>query len=84
MANYNNPLLEQAVNANNYRPEFLRVDDAIKISGIKKTKLYQWMGEGLIRSVSIRDAKTTRGIRLIEYDSLMKFINSFDEGFKQS
>ena len=70
--------------AHHLRPEFLRVDDAIRIFGIKKTKLYEWLGSGQIKSVSIRERGAARGVRLIDYESLLEFINKFDDGFEQS
>lgn len=62
---------------NELNPVWLRVPAAIRVSSIKKTRLFELIAEQKIRSRLIkknRDAK--RGIRLISYDSLLDFINN--------
>ena len=64
-------------------PGFLRVDAVLDRTGLTKTKLYQWLREGRIRSVCLKDPGCKRGIRLVDAQSLSDFINSFDDGFDQ-
>ncbi len=59
------------------KPEWLRVPDAIRTSGIGRSSLYSLIKEGKVRSVCIRNRNSIRGIRLINSDSLSKFIESF-------
>lgn len=64
-------------------PGYLRVDAVLDRTGLTKTKLYQWMREGRIRSVCLKDPGCKRGIRLVDAQSLADFINSFDSGFEE-
>ena len=42
--------------------------------------MYELIAEDKIRSVVLRDSQKTRGIRLINVQSLLDFIASFEEG----
>jgi predicted DNA-binding transcriptional regulator AlpA len=56
------------------RPEWLRIDDAVRIFGISRSKLYQLINERKIRSFSLRERNKLKGIRLINYDSISEFM----------
>ena len=43
-------------------------------SSCSRAKLYQWAGEGKIRSVSIREPGRIRGCRLFHLQSILEFI----------
>jgi len=58
------------------KPEWLRVPEAVRICGIKRSTLYMLMGDGKIKSRSLRNRGAVQGIRLISYDSLAAFIES--------
>jgi hypothetical protein len=59
------------------KPEWLRVWDATRVSGIGRSTLYMLIKSGEVRSASIRKRNRTRGIRLINRDSLNDFIEKF-------
>jgi hypothetical protein len=59
------------------KPEWLRLPDAIRVSGIGRSTLYQLLGDGSIKSVVLRKRGNQRGIRLISADSLRAYIESF-------
>jgi hypothetical protein len=59
------------------KPEWLRLPDATRVSGIGRSSLYVLIKEGKIRSVCLRKRNNTRGIRLVNADSLYAFIESF-------
>jgi hypothetical protein len=61
-------------------PEFIRVKDAVQRFGISKSKIHQLISDGLIKSSSLRGRGQVRATRLIQYDSLKKFIESKIEG----
>lgn len=65
-----------------YQIDFVRVEEAMKRTGLKKTMLYAWMSQGCFRSRLIRGAHARRGVRVIDYRSLIEFVESFDDGFK--
>jgi hypothetical protein len=59
------------------RPEWLRLPDAIRVSGIGRSTLYQLLSSGAVKSALIRKRGCQRGIRLISADSLRAYIESF-------
>jgi helix-turn-helix protein len=59
------------------KPEWLRVWDATRVSGIGRSTLYMLIKSGEVRSASIRKRNRTRGIRLINRDSLNDYIEKF-------
>jgi hypothetical protein len=60
-------------------PKYLRVPAACAYAGIGRAKLYQFLAEGQIKSVNVRQKGTCRGIRLINVESLDQFLESFAE-----
>jgi hypothetical protein len=59
------------------KPEWLRVPDAIRVSGIGRSTLYDLISSGSVKSALLRKRGRQRGIRLISYDSLLAHIESF-------
>jgi hypothetical protein len=59
------------------QPEWLRLPDAIRVSGIGRSTLYSLLGSGSVKSALIRKRGCQRGIRLISADSLRAYIESF-------
>jgi hypothetical protein len=60
------------------QPEWLRVPDAVRLSGIGRSHLYQLIERGRIRSVCLRERQKVRGIRLVNVSSLHHYIASFE------
>ena len=56
------------------KPEWIRVDDAVRVSGISRSKIYELIKAEKIRSFSKRERGALRGIRLIFLDSLLDHI----------
>ena len=65
------------------KPEWIRPAQATQVSGLGRTKLYELMGRGKIKSASIKSRGCTRGSRLISYDSLMEYIENHVETTNQ-
>ncbi|MCB1098503.1 MAG: helix-turn-helix domain-containing protein [Verrucomicrobiae bacterium] len=65
------------------RPEWLRIPEAIKRFGMSRTKLYELISEGDIRSVSLRKRGQIRGTRLISYDSMCDYLNELADQQKR-
>jgi hypothetical protein len=61
----------------NLEPRWLKVGAAVSYSGISRAVLYRILGEGKIRSSSLRSRGALRGIRLIDRASLDAYIESF-------
>jgi len=60
----------------NLKPEWIRVPDAVHVSGISRSSLYELFADGEIKTACLRKRNALRGIRLINYDSLMAYIES--------
>ena len=57
-------------------PTYLRISDAIKLSGIGRTTLFSLMKTGSIQSYCVSKAGGKKGIRLICRASLIALIKS--------
>jgi Helix-turn-helix domain len=58
------------------RPEWLRVEDAVRVFGISRSKLYQLFNERKIKTFCLRQRNKLKGVRLINFDSLHAFMES--------
>ena len=61
------------------RPEWLRIPDAVRYSGIGRSSLYTLIGDQKIKSVSIRKRGAIKGIRLVSVDSIDAYLDSLAE-----
>ena len=55
------------------RPEWLRIDDAVRIFGFGRTFLYGLIKSKAVKSFALRKKNSLRGIRLVSFDSLSAF-----------
>lgn len=62
------------------KPEWVRPAQATQIFGIGRTKIYELIADGKIKSASIKPRGSAKGTRLISYDSLASFVESHIEG----
>ncbi|MFT6862286.1 MAG: hypothetical protein ACJAVK_000843 [Akkermansiaceae bacterium] len=62
------------------RPEWLRPKDISKYFGIGRTKAYELIAAGKVKSVSLRKRGQKHGTRLVSYDSLAAYLESLAEG----
>ncbi len=58
------------------RPEWLRVDAAVKLFGISRSKIYELIAARRIKSFCLRERNKIKGIRLISYDSIRAFLEN--------
>ena len=65
------------------QPRWLRVADAVRVSGIGRSLIYQHIKARHIRSICLRERDKVRGIRLINAKSLDDFIESFEDNGKE-
>jgi len=56
------------------KPEWVRVPEAVRLFGIGRSRIYELISAGTIKSTALRKRGATRGIRLISYDSLASYI----------
>ena len=59
------------------RPRFLKVAGATRVSGLSRTHLYTAMAEGRIKFAHVKQRGSSKGLRLIDFDSLMSYVESF-------
>jgi hypothetical protein len=60
------------------RPEWLRIPAASRITGLSRTFIFEKITTGEIVSRHLKRPGKTRGIRLIQYASLMEFIDKLE------
>jgi hypothetical protein len=61
----------------NVCPRRLRVPGAVKYSGLSRSKLYELLSNGRIRSICVRSQEgAQRGVRLIDRESIDSFMES--------
>ena len=56
------------------KPEWIRIPDAVRISGICRSAIYELINSGAIKSFSHRKRGKVLGQRLISYDSLVSYL----------
>lgn len=59
--------------------EFLRIPDAVRLSGLSKSTLYLLIGGGRLASKCVRAPGSVKGVRLISKQVLRDFINSCED-----
>jgi len=62
------------------RPEWLRPKDIPKYFGIGRSKAYELIADGKVKSVSLRQRGQKHGTRLVSYDSLAAYLESLASG----
>lgn len=62
------------------KPKWLRLPEASRLFGPSRSKLYELIRAGKIRSVSLREEGQTKGTRLISYASLAGYLESLATG----
>ncbi len=65
----------RSVNPAELKPEWIRVPDAVRISGICRSAIYELINAGAVRSFSHKKRGAILGQRLISYDSLVDYLN---------
>ncbi len=65
------------------RPEWLRPKDIPKFFGIGRSKSYELIAAGKVKSVSLRKRGQKHGTRLVSYDSLASYLETLAEGGEQ-
>jgi hypothetical protein len=54
--------------------KWLRIEDAVRVFGISRSKLYQLINNRRIKSFCLRERNKLKGIRLINFDSVYAFM----------
>jgi hypothetical protein len=59
-------------------PVWLRIPAASRVSGLSRTFIFEQITLGNVVSKHVKKPGKSRGIRLINYDSLMRFIEGLE------
>ena len=62
--------------SNAVQPIWLRVPQAVQLTGLSRSKVYELLSAGAIRSASLRDPGQRHAVRLIDRADLLAFIES--------
>jgi hypothetical protein len=61
-------------------PRWLRIPSAVKYSGLSRSRLYELITEGKIKSICLKSHRdAARGVRLIDRESIDRFMESLQE-----
>jgi hypothetical protein len=58
---------------NPLRPEWIRLNTAVQLFGVSRSRLYDLIAERKIKSFALRERNQIKGTRLISFDSLCEF-----------
>src|ERR1700733_2573010 len=59
-------------------PRWLRIPAAVKYSGLSRSRLYELLSEGKIRSICVKSHKgAERGVRLLDREAIDTFMLAF-------
>lgn len=61
-------------------PEWIRVKQAVRWSGMSQTKIYSLMAARKFKHVTLRERGESRGTRLVSFPSFRAFLESMAEG----
>jgi hypothetical protein len=59
-------------------PHWLKIAASVHYSSLSRSKLYELIDDGEIRSVCLRDKDKIRGVRLISRPSLDEYLSKFE------
>lgn len=71
---------DRAAQKSALKPEWLRPKDVPPVFGIGRSRIYELIAEGKVKSVSLRQRGQKHGTRLISYDSIAAYLESLAEG----
>lgn len=64
-------------------PRWIRIRDAIRVSGICRSSIYELINSGAVKSFSHKKEGKTLGQRLISYQSLIDYLDAAYEASKK-
>ena len=68
--------MENTTETNTVQAIWLRVPQAVQLTGLSRSKVYELLSAGEIRSASLRDPGQRHAVRLIDRADLLAFIES--------
>jgi hypothetical protein len=66
-----------------HRPEWIRPAEVRHYFGVGRSRTYEILATGAVKTVSLRQRGQKHGTRLISYDSFAAYLESFAEGGAQ-
>ena len=68
--------IQKPQHAQSLRPEFLRLKDAVKYSGLSRSFLYDGFNSGDIKGGVIRQRGAAKGVRMVSVDSIDQYLRA--------
>ena len=68
--------MTNVIESNTVQPVWLRVPQAVQLTGLSRSKIYELLAAKRIRSASLRDPGQKHATRLIDRASLLAFIEA--------
>jgi hypothetical protein len=59
-------------------PYWLKIPASVRYSSLSRSKIYELIEEGEVRSVCLRSRDKTRGVRLVSRPSLEAYLSKFE------
>jgi hypothetical protein len=72
-------LLQSVEDIQQMKPEYLRIPAACRFSGLSRSHLWAAMADGQLKYVHVKQPGASKGVRLIKFDSLMAYLQSFEQ-----
>lgn len=69
-----NPMVKIVTAETTETPKYIRVPDIQRLFGLKKSHVYKLIECGALETVSLRREGTRRGVRLVGYESLIRYV----------
>jgi hypothetical protein len=66
------------------RPAWLKLDDTSRCYPISRSRLYELIRDGKIRSACLRDRNKVRGTRIVNVESLERYITKHEDVWSES
>ena len=70
----------QETTAKNSELEYLRLKEASRLFSISISKLHEYIADGRLRTINLKEPHQQRGIRLIAKSTLIDFLEQHAEG----
>lgn len=61
-------------------PVWIRLPEAVRLTGLSRSKVYELLAAGAIRNASLRDREQRHATRLIDRADLLRFIERHATG----